>query len=269
MRIGGLYIYPVKSCRGIAVDRALITPNGLEWDRHWMITRPDGRFVTQRELPRLALVRTSLTAQALCLEIAGKPPLHVSLEMRGSTHSVRIWRDTVRALDCGADAASWLQDALGESLRLVAFDSNTPRYSNPEFTAGVPATTQFSDGYALLVISEASLADLNSRLPGPALPMNRFRPNVVLCDVPAFAEDSLRDLEFGDVHLRIVKPCVRCSITTTDQATAQLTGDEPLSTLKAYRFDRTLLGVTFGQNAIVVGGRGASLAVGMEATRAS
>jgi hypothetical protein len=268
MRVSQLFVYPVKSCRGIAVTQMPVLATGLQWDRHWMITRPDGRFITQREVPRLALIETALTPQALVLRHGGAPALHVPFLASGAPCRVVVWRDTVSGIDCGDAAADWLFAALGEELRLVRFDPATPRYSNRQFTGEIAATTEFADGFALLIVSEASLADLNARINGTPLPMNRFRPNLVLADVPAYAEDGLRELEFGALRLRIVKPCVRCSITTTDQATAAVTSAEPLRTLKSYRFDRGLMGVTFGQNAIVVDGAGGLLAVGMEPTRA-
>jgi hypothetical protein len=147
---------------------------------------------------------------------------------------------------------------------LVRFDPSRPRLSNREWTGEIEARNQFSDGYPILVISEGSLADLNSRLPngvGP-LPMNRFRPNLVLSGLPAYGEDELGDIHADNVQLRVVKPCTRCVITTTDQATARVTGEEPLRTLRAYRFDTQLKGVLFGQNIVIVKGIGERLRVG-------
>lgn len=267
MQISSLHVYPVKSCRGLTLTEATVCSTGLAWDRHWMITRPDGRFVTQRELPRMALIETNLTPGSLELSAAHHAVLEVPLQAVGESKKVVVWRDTVAGIDCGEVAAGWLRAVLGEQLRLVRFDPAVPRFSNREYTGDVAAQTQFADGYALLIVSEASLADLNARLEGPPLPMNRFRPNVVLAGTPPFVEDTLRELEFGAVRLRIVKPCVRCSITTTDQATAVVAGPEPLRTLKSYRFDRGLMGVTFGQNAIVVAGDGGRLSVGMQPSR--
>jgi uncharacterized protein len=269
MHVGALHIYPVKGCRGIDVTRAEITATGLKWDRHWMIVRPDGKFVTQRELPRLALIDTQLDTNNLVLRAPVGGEMCVPKQSSGAARPVRVWRDEVRGIDCGDAAARWLSEFLQEPLRLVAFDGSLPRFSNREFTDDVRATTEFSDGYSILIVSEASLADLNARLPVSSLPMNRFRPNIVLSDCEAYAEDRLRDISIGDVQLRIVKPCTRCVVTTTDQSTGEVHGNEPLRTLKTYRFDRQLMGVTFGQNAIVLAGSGAEIGVGAAITVAA
>ncbi len=263
MRVAELFVYPIKSCRGIALERAEVTASGLRWDRHWMLVRPTGRFVTQRDFPRLALIATELNAEHLTVRAPNHASLQLPLQSNGEPRSVVVWRDPVRGLDCGDDAAAWFTSVVGEPLRLVAFDASTPRYSSRDFTGEVVASTEFSDGYAVLVIAEASLADLNARLPSAPLPMNRFRPNIVLRDAPAYAEDELRDFAIGSVSMRGVKACVRCVVTTTNQDTAEVGGEEPLRTLKSYRFDRALLGVTFGQNAIVLGGAGSQIAIGM------
>jgi hypothetical protein len=263
MRVAGLFVYPVKSCRGIELERTTLTEAGLAWDRHWMIVRPDGRFVTQRELARLALIETALTAHALTLSAVATAPLVVPLASEGRRLEVTVWRDRVTGIDCGDSAARWLTELLAEPLRLVEFERAASRYSSQAYTGEVAAKTEFADGYALLIVSNASLADLNSRLPGAPLPMNRFRPNIVLDGVEAYAEDRMRDIDLGGARLRVVKPCTRCKITTTNQESAVVEGDEPLRTLKSYRFDRGLLGVAFGQNAIVLHGHGAELRVGM------
>jgi uncharacterized protein YcbX len=177
--------------------------------------------------------------------------------------SVVVWKFSGGGIDCGDAAADWCTKFLETPLRLVRFDPERPRECNREWTGEARATTEFSDGYPILVISRASLAELNSRLP-KALPMKRFRPNVVIDGVGAYDEDRIHELATDDVTLRIVKPCTRCSITTTDQESGTLDGVEPLATLKKYRFDRELGGVCFGQNAIVVRGAGARLEVGEE-----
>jgi uncharacterized protein YcbX len=259
--IVGLNLYPVKSCRGMPVAAAELTSTGLLHDRHWMLVRPNGRFVTQRELPRLALITTSVGAGGLTLEAPGMPVLRVPTIAEGPARTVTVWKFDGRGLDCGADAAAWVTQFLGTELSLVAFDSETPRTCSPEWTQGIHATTEFADGYPVLVISRASLADLNSRLPKP-LPMERFRPNLVLDGVAAYDEDRMHELHVNGVTLRLVKPCTRCAITTTDQVRGEPDGVEPLRTLKEYRFDRELRGVTFGQNAIVVSGAGERLRVG-------
>ena len=265
-----LHVYPVKSCRGLAPGAARVTAAGLEHDREWMIVTPDGRFVTQREEPRLALVEVGLADGVLELAAAGAGAVRVPLatgasgeESSGTPVEVTVWRDRCRALDQGEAAAAWLGDLLGRPLRLVRFDPAHRRPSDLAWTGGREALNRFSDGFAMLAISRASLADLNGRLAQP-LPMDRFRPNLVLDGLPPYGEDALHDLVAGAVRLRRVKPCTRCSITTTDQATGTVEGEEPLRTLRTYRWDAALRGVTFGQNLIVVGGAGERLRTGME-----
>ena len=256
-----LHVYPIKSCRGIALESARLAPTGLVDDRHWMLVRPNGRFITQREYPRMALIGTQVDAGALTLTAPGQPGIAVPREVDGQSRAVTVWKFNGRGIDCGDGAAAWVTTFLETPLRLVRFDTSMPRECSEEWTPGARATTEFSDGYPILVISRASLAELNSRLP-KALPMERFRPNLVIDGVDAYDEDRMHELRAGPVTLRIVKPCMRCSITTTDQQRGAVDGVEPLHTLKEYRFDRALRGVAFGQNVIVVEGAGESLRVG-------
>jgi uncharacterized protein YcbX len=250
--IAALFVYPVKSCRGIALLQARLTPRGLQYDREWLVVSPDGRFLTQREAPRLALVGTALHDDHLELSAPGLPPLAVPLQWssRAASVEVTIWRDRVQAFDEGPAAASWLGEHLRRDVRLVRFDDTCPRPTDPAWSQELAGTSAFADGYPVLVLARASLDDLNSRLPSP-LPVDRFRPNVLLEGCAPYAEDAIRGLENEQMRLRLVKPCTRCVITTTDQATAVPQGDEPLRTLKTYRWDGALHGVTFGQNAIV------------------
>jgi uncharacterized protein YcbX len=263
MLLSALHLYPVKSCRGIAVAEATVTDAGLEHDREWMVVTPEGRFVTQRECPRLATVRVALSSGALTLAAEGGGSVAVPLDFRGNPVDVTVWRDRCGAHDQGDEVARWLSEWLGRPLRLVRFESSQRRLSDPAWTGGLEAATRFSDGFALLAISRASLADLNSRLAVP-LAMNRFRPNLELEGLPPYGEDDLQDLVAGPLRLRRVKPCTRCVITTTHPETGIVEGDEPLKTLKTYRWDPQLRGVTFGQNLVVVAGAGTSLRVGME-----
>lgn len=276
--LAALNVYPVKSCRGIALDSARVTSAGLEHDREWMIVTPEGRFLTQREEPRLARIAARLSEDTLVLSAEGMDELRVALDspaigaggpgasrtrLDGRNVEVTVWRDHCRALDQGDEAARWLAAFLGHPLRLVRFDPAQDRPSDPSWTGGLRALNRFSDGFALLAISTASLADLNGRLAKP-LPMNRFRPNLVLEGLPPYGEDGIEDLTAADVRLRRVKPCTRCIITTTDQESGVRMGDEPMRTLKTYRWDPVLKGVAFGQNFIVISGAGGRLEVGME-----
>ena len=259
--VAALHVYPVKSCAGLALERAPLLATGFAHDRHWMIVRPGGRFVTQRELPRLALIGVGLEPDTLVLAAPGRAVLRHRLATPGQPRAVVVWRDACSGLDQGDEVAGWLSEFIGEPLRLVAFDAARARVVDPHVTGSCEFVTQFADGYPLLVIGAASLEDLNARLPAP-LPMNRFRPNLVLGGVPAYAEDRIHELHAPGIRLRLVKPCTRCSITATDQARGAVDGDEPLHTLHGYRWDRTLHGVAFGQNAVVVAGAGREISRG-------
>jgi uncharacterized protein YcbX len=270
-RITAINVYPVKGCRGIAPESARVAVTGFEHDRQWLITRPDGRFMTQREEPRLALIETALVDRqstadaALRLRVPGGAELNVDPDAPGREVEVTIWQDRCAAIDAGDDAAEFLAGYLGSPVRLVRFDLRRKRPSNPQWTPGVEALNQFSDGFPWLLISEASLEDLNSRLERK-LPMNRFRPNIVISGLPPFGEDSAHEFTAGAVRFRRAKGCTRCIVTTTDQAMGTRDGDEPLRTLAKFRFDQKLKGVVFGQNLILIEGLGAQLRVGQEMT---
>ncbi|RKP45907.1 MOSC domain-containing protein [Trinickia fusca] len=280
--ISQLYIYPIKSCAGIALNEARLLPYGLEYDRNWMLVDGTGYFVTQRVLPRMALIRTELGDGALVVQAPGMPPLRTPLDAEQLAHAPRVaatvWRDTVTALDCGDEAARWFSDFLGTPLRLVRFDPAAERIASRAWTGNIVAPTRFADGYPLLVIGEASLDDLNERLDSQgvdSIPMNRFRPNVVITGLEAYEEDYVETLVVAagadEVSLRIVKPCARCPVPDIDQATGAPDPrwpNEPtdtMSTYRAYRADSRLDGaVTFGQNAVVAAGAGGMLALGQD-----
>lgn len=268
--IASLHIYPVKSCRGIDLDAATLGRAGLEskgiGDREWMVVDGGGNFITQREAPRMALIAPELAADALVLHAPGMHALRIALDLpfgRSATLAVQVWNHTCRAFDEGDEAAAWLSQFLGRKLRLARFDPGHKRTSNRERTGNIEALNRFSDGYPVLMISRASLADLNGRLQEAGrdpLPMNRFRPNIVIDAVGPFDEDRFISLTSGAVILKPVKPCPRCPIPSIDQATATR-GPDPLDILSRYRDDANL-GVIFGQNTIVASGYGAVLHVG-------
>lgn len=268
VHVASLHIYPIKGCRGLAPAAAVMTATGLSThgagDREWMVVDAAGHFVTQREVPRLALVTVDAGRDGLALGAPGATALQVPDAAYGKAIAVEVWRHQGRGIDAGDAAAAWLSNWLGTTVRLVRFDRSTPRACNPEFAGATGAHTLFADGYPVLVIGKASLDDLNIRLTargGSALPMNRFRPNVVLEGLPAYAEDHLDTITIGGVTLRCVKPCTRCAVTTTDQDTAQV-ALEPLRTLGEYRMDERLGGVIFGMNAVVIAGAGQTIACG-------
>lgn len=268
-RIAGLYLHPVKSCAPVAVDEARVAETGLEFDREWMVVDADACMLTQRTEPRLALVRPRFFGDELVLRAPGMLALHLRLDAVESPTRVRVWNDEVRAYDMGALAAQWFTDLLGRPLRLARFDPEEQRLSDRRWTGELAARNAFSDAFPLLVASTASLAALNERLAArgaPAVEIERFRPNLVLAGLEAFDEDHLADVEVagadGPVTIRLVKPCVRCSIPNVDPASAEV-GSEPGATLATFRADpRMDGGLTFAMNAVIVDGVGRRLGVG-------
>ncbi len=261
-RIASLHVYPVKSCRGIDIESTLMTATGPEWDRRWMIVTADDRFITQRSHPRLATIAVAVDDGRLRLSADGGAPLEIPVAHGGVPRRVTIWHDECLGVDAGDEAADWLSAALDDRLRLVRIDPALPRLANPEYAGPRPQPVNFTDGYPVLMISSESLAGLNRRLPAP-IPMARFRPNIVIEDVAAHAEDAMTLFRIGPVVLRGVKLCTRCPITTTDQRTgARDPQQQPLRALGKYRHDYALKGVTFGQNCTVEAGVGERLSVG-------
>ena len=285
--ISSLYVYPVKSCGGVPVQQAILTETGLEFDRAWMVVDQQGQFLTQRELPRMALIQPQLKHYEMVLRAPGMLALHVALNAVEAAVKVHVWRDEVAAYDMGATAAQWLTGFLGRPARLVRFDPAHKRLSSRRWTGQVAALNQFSDGYPLLCISEASLRDLNGRLlasGAAAVDMQRFRPNIVLGDgaSPASRGDGQAFLphdedrvdvlrvctDQGLVQLKPVKPCARCPIPNIDPATG-VASPEVGDVLQTYRQDTRVKGaVTFGMNVIALNGLEHVLKVGQPVTAA-
>ena len=271
-----LHVHPVKSCAGLELRRSLLLDTGLDLDRAWMLVDEQGVFVTQRELPRLALVRPQLRSDDLVLRAPGMLALHVALDRVEAALRVQVWDDRVPAWDMGALAAQWFSDFAGRPLRLVRFDPEQRRLSERRWTGAHEGVTAFADGFALLVTSTASLAELNRRLQlqgEPAAQMQRFRPNLVLDGIEAHDEDHIELLEIdtpqGTARLKLVKPCARCSIPGVDPDSGEQ-GFAVTDVLATYRADARLDGaVTFGMNAIVLDGIGHELAVGRPCARAT
>jgi uncharacterized protein YcbX len=268
-----IIFYPVKSCAGISVPEAVLTEAGLMvdgvCDREWMVVGEDGHFLTQREYPRMALVTPRLDKGMLELSAPGLQPhqLAISPAAGAAPRAVRIWDDSVLAEDCGDASAAWLARALGTPCRLVHFPAGARRLTSTRWTGGVAAPTRFADGYPVLVIGAASLADLNEKLLAagrPALPMNRFRPNLVIDGIGPFEEDYVEQFEIGAALLKPVKPCPRCPIPSVDQASG-VPGPDPLDILQAYRRKPQLDdAVCFGMNCIVTAGAGERLVAGQQ-----
>ncbi|MEP6824276.1 MAG: MOSC N-terminal beta barrel domain-containing protein [Ramlibacter sp.] len=267
--ISRLFVYPIKSCAGVALSQAVLTETGLDLDRAWMVVDEQGEFVTQRELPRMALIRPQLKHYEVVLRAPGMLALHLTIDAVEAPSRVRIWNDEVPAYDMGDIAAQWFSDFLGRKLRLVRFDPEHRRLSSLEWTGGIEALNQFSDGYPVLVISEASLQGLNERLQAAGeqpVTMERFRPNLVLSGIEAHDEDRLDLLRIattdGEVQLKPVKPCPRCPIPNVDPATAEV-NPVVADTLQRYRKSDLLNGaVAFGMNLIVLQGADQTLRVG-------
>lgn len=254
--VTALYTYPVKSCAGIAHDQITLTATGPLLDRRWMIGSEEGdkalAQVTQREQPKLALVQPTITAGTLVLSAPGMSDLVIPLHDRAQSEArQKIWSDTVTAHDEGEEAAEWFSAFLGVPVRMLRMPDDytrrvDTRYS-PEF-----AQVSFADGYPLLLISEASLEDLNAKMAArgkPALPMNRFRPSMVVAGCEPFAEDTWQRFEVAGIPFDVVKSCARCVTTTVDQARGEVVDSaEPLATLATYR--KAARGVMFGQNVV-------------------
>ena len=259
--LSALAVYPIKSCAGLLLPEALLVETGLEFDRAWMVVDEHGEMLTQREWPRMALVQPQFKHSELMLRAPGMLALHLRLDTVEDATRVRVWDDVVKAYDMGALAAQWFSDFLGCRARLVRFDPEEKRLSAPEWTGEVQAENAFSDGFPLLVANQASLEELNTRLAAKGaapVTMQRFRPNLVLAGLSPFDEDHIETLEItteqGAVRLRLVKPCVRCSIPNVDPISAQ-TSHEPGDTLASFRADARMKGgITFGVNAVIIEG---------------
>jgi len=251
--LASLHIYPVKSVRGIDLRQAQVQPWGLAGDRRWLVVDSEGRFVSQREAPELALVVASYPAEdLLALAAPGAPPLTVPApaEVRGAEMAwVSVWKSKVLAAAAGEQADGWFSRYLGRPVRLVHLDDPTRRQVDPEF--GRPDDrVSFADGYPLLLTTTGSLDELGRWLAQdghPPVPMNRFRPSAVVAGTPPWAEDGWRRVQIGAVRFRVAKPCGRCQITTIDQATAER-GRQPLHLLGQRR--RIGQQLVFGQNLI-------------------
>ena len=269
MHISEINIYPIKSLKGITLDSALVEPRGLQYDRRWMLTTPDGMFFTQREFPRMATVEVGV-GDDLYVTAAGFGTLEIPLEPEtGHKQQVTIWDSVCEGEVYLPVVSEWFSDVIGTACQLVYMGDDSRRDLSERFNKGGEVVS-FADGYPLLVIGEASLADLNNRLStgsngsaaaGP-LPMNRFRPNIVVAGSNAYAEDRWDRISVGDAVFRGTKPCARCVITTVDQVRGEFDGKEPLKTLASYRMAKHVIpdrieafgmsdtAVLFGQNLV-------------------
>lgn len=256
MHLSGLHLYPVKSLRGCSVQAADVDDLGLVGDRRFMVVDESGRFLTQRTRPKMARVETTLSSDRLTLSAPGAGSVSVSRasDSQAAERNASVWKsEGLRTEDCGDEAAAWLTDFLGQRCRLVRAGRNLLRPVLKPDVAGPGDRLAFQDGFPFLAIGEDSLRELNDRIAGQGedpLPMNRFRPNLVLAGTPPYAEDVWPRFRIGSVLFRAAGPCGRCVVTTTDQETGER-GHEPLRTLATFRRDQNdPTEVNFGQNLI-------------------
>jgi uncharacterized protein YcbX len=244
--VSSLHVYPLKSASAIALDRAQVGDRGFVGDRRWMLVDDSDEFITQRSHPELARIRTSIDSDSLRFEHGSSAALVVprALESGPKMH-VEVWSSTCDALAAPDKARRWFSDYLGTDCTLVYMPDSTRRAVDSE-----PADiVSFADAYPFLLIEQASLDDLNRRLETP-VPMDRFRPNIVVSGAEAFAADDWTRVRIGEVEFEVAEPCARCVVTTVDQASGDKGGErgEPLRTLSEYRREGTK--VMFGQNLI-------------------
>ena len=271
VRIAGLYFYPVKSMKGIALEHAVLTPRGLLHDRRWMVVRPNGRLVTQRDEPRLALVGTRLEDEGVVLSMDGQGQVAIPFEATGGEAvSTRVWSDDCETVDVGPEVSRWLTAALGseEPLRIVCMAPGFTRPPNQAQRFGVDTTTLFADAAPYLVANEGSLSEVNRALQAQGhapVPMNRFRPNIVVAGLEPFAEHRISALAGEDWRLDLADACERCLVTTVDQQTAERDpAREPYLTLRRINpVPGPRPAPAFAQHAML--GKGASIRVGAEA----
>lgn len=245
LSVAGLSIYPVKSCREVKLNSSLVGDFGLENDRRWMIVDEKGVMLTQRKVAEMCLIQVELTNFGIILTKSSKDRLSVRIPNPKTKTTIKIWQDNCEAFDAGDDAANWLSTVLSVKCRLVYFPEDEFRQVDLTY-ANKGEKIAFSDGFPLLLVSQASLDDLNSRLNTPVA-MERFRPNIIVSGCQSYEEDSWKGIRIGEMVFRIVKPCSRCIIPNVNIETAQRE-QEPIKTLSTYRKRENK--IFFGQNVI-------------------
>ncbi len=258
-KISDLFVYPVKSCAGVRMNEVAVVPTGFEFDRNWMVVDADGAFVTQREHPTLALVTPHIENGGVTLSAPDMESLRLSANGGGEPVTITLFGEKHGAVSTNAAADAWFSKYLGAPFRLVKCDPRTLRQGGVQYPERDAAPTSFVDNYGILVISQASHAALNQKLP-QAVPMNRFRPNIVVTGIEEHDEDYFTHARCGEVALRFVNPCFRCSLTSIDQQSAT-PGLDVLPVLSTYRYDEAAKGVKFGAYAAISGGVGSRLHV--------
>jgi uncharacterized protein YcbX len=249
LSVASLHIHPIKSLGGFGVSQAHITPRGFAHDRRWMLVDGTGVFMTQRELPGMATLHCSPRSDGFRVtDTRDNEHMDLSWEIdQGERRRARIWKDDVQVVHAPVEVSAWFADRLGVTCSLVHMPESTHRPINPAYARGV---TALNDGYPYMILSSASVDDLNARMERP-LPMDRFRPSIVIGGGAPYQEDDWKEITIGSARFQLVKPCERCAITTTDQRTGER-GKEPLRTLAIYR--KRGNEVAFGMNAVAVAG---------------
>jgi uncharacterized protein YcbX len=285
MHISEINIYPIKSLKGISLENSHVEKRGLRYDRRWMLVDPDGMFFTQREVPQMATVTVDVLNGGLGVSAEGYGSLEIPFEPdRGERESVTVWDSTFVAETYLGPMNEWFSEVLSKKCKLVRMPDNGTRHVNERFDQGED-TMSFADGYPLLLIGEGSLAEVNERLHDIyhdeeygeklPLPMNRFRPNLVVQGSDPFEEDGWSKIRVGEAIFRVPKPCARCVMTTVDQVRGEFDGKEPLKTIASFRMAKVafpntfeVLGqgptaVLFGEN-LIPDNPGASIKLGDE-----
>lgn len=250
MHLQDITIYPIKSFAGIDLTESEVSERGLLYDRNWMLVDKQGKFISQREFPKLSLLTTGIENGKLIISHRLQNNIDIRLRLNeslNSTDKVEVWDDTMLAEKVNEEASRQLSQILKQDVSLMKIGENTSRLADPRFVDS-EIQVSFADGFPYLIISQASLDDLNSRLESP-VEMNRFRPNIVVSGSKPFEEDRWKEIQIGECVFQIVKPCARCEITTINQQTAER-GKEPLRTLSKYRRDGNK--VLFGQNMVAL-----------------
>ncbi|MDI1242417.1 MAG: MOSC domain-containing protein [bacterium] len=268
MQISEINIYPIKSLKGIALNEAVVEKRGLRFDRRWMLTDRDGMFFTQREVPKMAAIAVRVDSGQLIVESESAGTLTIPFEPdRGSHQNVTVWQSDVAGVVYNGEVSEWFSDVLGRSCQLVLMPEKSHRHVSEKFDRGDDIVS-FADGYPLLLIGEGSLANVNERLHDIyrdeeygeklPLPMNRFRPNLVVEGSDPFEEDNWSRIRVGEAIFWVVKPCARCVMTTVDQDRGDFDGKEPLKTIASFRMAKDVFPDTFGSfgqtaNAVLFG----------------
>jgi uncharacterized protein YcbX len=250
LQLQDIFIYPIKSLGGIRLTESAAEERGFRYDRRWMLVDRAGRFVSQREFPELSLLQVELSQEGLMVVQKKNPDRSITVpfgQAEGPDCSVVIWDDLVIARIVSESVSRWFSNFLGFEVNLVVMPESSSRKVDSRYAVNGESVS-FADGMPYLIIGQASLDELNSRMEAP-VPMNRFRPNLVFSGGTPFQEDSLKKIRIGSVDFQLVKPCARCVLTTVDQETGER-GKEPLKTLATYRTVGNK--VMFGQNAVAL-----------------